>query len=66
MLQTVRKKLYEEISKINKDRDWSFILKQIGESKNPAIEFLPGSLPWLITASSHVCTKMLSSKCADL
>lgn len=31
-LQTVRQKLYDEISKINKDRDWSFILKQIGEA----------------------------------
>ncbi len=30
LLQTVRKKLYDELTKINKDRDWSFILKQIG------------------------------------
>ena len=30
-LQTVRQKLYDEITKINQDRDWSFILKQIGE-----------------------------------
>jgi aspartate aminotransferase len=29
-IKTVRQKLYDEISKINSDRDWSFILKQIG------------------------------------
>lgn len=31
LVQTVRKKLYDELTKINNDRDWSFILKQIGE-----------------------------------
>lgn len=31
LLQTVRQKLYDELTKINQDRDWSFILKQIGE-----------------------------------
>ena len=33
-VQTVRKKLYDELTKINQDRDWSFILKQIGKLLN--------------------------------
>lgn len=32
VLQNVRQKLYDEITKINQDRDWSFILRQIGEA----------------------------------
>ena len=30
-MQSVRQKLYDELTKINQDRDWSFILHQIGE-----------------------------------
>ena len=30
-VQSVRQKLFDELTKINKDRDWSFILHQIGE-----------------------------------
>lgn len=28
--QSVRQKLYDELTKINQERDWSFILRQIG------------------------------------
>lgn len=34
-VQSVRQKLYDELTKINKDRDWSFILKQIGALSTP-------------------------------
>ena len=30
MVQSVRQKLYDELTAINPDRDWSFILRQIG------------------------------------
>lgn len=30
VVQSVRQKLYDELVKVNTDRDWSFILRQIG------------------------------------
>ena len=29
-VQSVRQQLYDELTKLNSDRDWSFVLRQIG------------------------------------
>ena len=41
-VQSVRQKLYDELTKINKDRDWSFILHQIGECPQLGWQTQPG------------------------